>query len=105
MADQAAPVIRVRGLVSRFGSNVVHDGLDLDVHRGEVLAIVGGSGSGKSVLLRTMIGLNRPVAGSVEVLGHDIFGRGGAAHHALESRWGVLFQAGRCSPRSPYRRT
>ncbi len=94
MADQAAPVIRVRGLVSRFGRNVVHDGLDLDVHRGEVLAIVGGSGSGKSVLLRTMIGLNRPAAGSVEVLGHDIIGRGGAAERGLESRWGVLFQAG-----------
>ena len=70
MAKQASePIIRVRGLVNRFGAETVHDGLDLDVVRGEVLGVVGGSGSGKSVLLRTIVGLNRPVAGNVEVFG------------------------------------
>ena len=64
-------IIRVRGLVNRFGAETVHDGLDLDVRRGEVLGVVGGSGTGKSVLLRTIIGLNRPAAGRVEVLGSD----------------------------------
>ena len=65
-------VIRVRGLVTRFGEQIVHDGLDLDVRRGEVLGVVGGSGSGKSVLLRSVVGLRRPQGGSVEVLGRDV---------------------------------
>lgn len=65
-------VITVRGLVTRFGSQVVHDNLDLDVWKGEVLGIVGGSGTGKSVLLRTIVGLNRPAAGAIEVLGTDV---------------------------------
>src|SRR5216683_2777731 len=65
-------VIRVRGLVTRFGTQTVHDGLDLDVRRGEVIGIVGGSGSGKSVLLRTVIGLKRPDSGSIDVLGYDV---------------------------------
>ena len=94
MADNDAPVIRVRGLLTRFGPTVIHDGVDLDVHRGEVLAIVGGSGTGKSVLMRTMIGLNRPAGGSVEVLGRDIAKFDGSAGAPLESRWGVLFQDG-----------
>ena len=94
MADDDAPVIRVRGLRTQFGGNVIHDGVDLDVCRGEVLAVVGGSGSGKSVLMRTMVGLDRPAAGTVEVFGHDIAKTGETATRALESRWGVLFQAG-----------
>ncbi len=94
MAEIDAPVIRVRGLRTRFGSTVIHDGVDLDVRRGEVLAIVGGSGSGKSVLMRTMIGLHRPVGGTIEVLGHDIAKFDDAAGRALEARWGVLFQDG-----------
>jgi len=88
------PVIRVRGLVNRFGAETVHDGLDLDVRQGEVIGIVGGSGSGKSVLLRTIIGLNRPVAGKVEVFGRDVLAIGDAERHELEKRWGVLFQDG-----------
>jgi phospholipid/cholesterol/gamma-HCH transport system ATP-binding protein len=87
-------VISVRGIVTRFGDQVVHDGVDLDVRRGEVLGVVGGSGSGKSVLLRTVIGLRRPQAGSVNVLGYDVLGLGEAEAHALEQRWGVLFQDG-----------
>jgi len=95
VAEQPSePVIRVRGLVNRFGAETVHDGLDLDVRRGEVIGIVGGSGSGKSVLLRTIIGLNRPVAGKVEVFGHDVLTTGDAERHELERRWGVLFQDG-----------
>lgn len=88
------PVIRVRGLVNRFGAQIIHDGIDLDVMRGEVLGVVGGSGSGKSVLLRTIIGLNRPASGSVEVFGRDVFALGEEERVALERRWGVLFQDG-----------
>ena len=65
-------VVDVRGLVNRFGSQVVHDGLDMQVRRGEVFGILGGSGSGKSVLLRTILGLRRPQAGSVMVEGEDL---------------------------------
>jgi phospholipid/cholesterol/gamma-HCH transport system ATP-binding protein len=87
-------VIRVRGLVTRFGVQTVHDGIDLDVRRGEVLGVVGGSGSGKSVLLRSVIGLKRPEAGRVEVLGQDIGRLEEPARRALDRRWGVLFQDG-----------
>jgi len=62
-------VISIRGLETRFGRQVVHDGLDLDVLRGEVLGVVGGSGTGKSVLLRTIVGLNRPAAGTITQAG------------------------------------
>lgn len=88
------PIIRVRGLVNRFGAETVHDGLDLDVLRGEVIGIVGGSGSGKSVLLRTIVGLNRPAAGEVEVFGRDLLAMSDRQRRALENRWGVLFQDG-----------
>jgi phospholipid/cholesterol/gamma-HCH transport system ATP-binding protein len=88
------PIIRVRGLVNRFGTEIVHDSLDLDVFPGEVLAVVGASGSGKSVLLRTIIGLNRPVAGKIEVLGEDILTNTDADQRELEKHWGVLFQDG-----------
>jgi phospholipid/cholesterol/gamma-HCH transport system ATP-binding protein len=88
------PIIRVRGLVNRFGSEIVHDGLDLDVYRGEVLGVVGGSGSGKSVLLRTIVGLNRPYRGTVEVLGENVFAMSERERRDLERHWGVLFQDG-----------
>ena len=91
---EATPIIRVRGLVNRFGDQTVHDGLDLDVMRGEVLGVIGGSGSGKTVLLRTIIGLNKPAAGSVEILGHDILHMPELDRLELEKRWGVLFQDG-----------
>lgn len=91
-ADQ--PVIRVRGLVNRFGSNVVHDGLDLDMRRGEILGIVGGSGTGKSVLLRSIVGLQRPAEGSVRVFGEDLSALGEDARSRIEQRFGVLFQDG-----------
>jgi phospholipid/cholesterol/gamma-HCH transport system ATP-binding protein len=87
-------IIRVRGLVNRFGGETIHDGLDLDVMRGEVLGVVGSSGSGKSVLMRTIIGLNKPAAGSVEVFGHDVLHMPDQELRVLEKRWGVLFQGG-----------
>jgi phospholipid/cholesterol/gamma-HCH transport system ATP-binding protein len=87
-------VIRVEGLCTRFGPLVVHDQLDLEVRRGEVLGIVGGSGSGKSVLLRQLLGLMRPERGRVEVLGHDLATLSDAARRALQTSQGVLFQDG-----------
>ena len=92
--DAREAVIRVRGLVNAFGPQVVHDGLDLDVMRGEVLGIVGGSGTGKSVLLRTIVGLNRPRSGSIEVFGRDVLKISDKERREVEKRWGVLFQDG-----------
>ena len=92
MASAPELAIRIRGLRTGFGDQIIHDGLDLDVHRGEILGVVGGSGSGKSVLLRTIVGLNPPRAGTIEVLGQDLAGRRDV--EALEARWGVLFQDG-----------
>ena len=90
MGDSTEHVIRVKGLVNRFGTQVVHDNLCLDVRRDEVLAVVGGSGSGKSVLLRSILGLHRPNEGHIEVLGHKIeFQQPGPY-----KKWGVLFQGG-----------
>ena len=95
MTDDADDiVIRVRGLVNRFGEQTVHDGIDLDVRRGEVMGVVGGSGTGKSVLLRAVVGLRRPQAGSIDVLGHDVLRLSEEEARALEQRWGVLFQDG-----------
>jgi|TARA_A100001037_G_scaffold292813_1_gene308623 phospholipid/cholesterol/gamma-HCH transport system ATP-binding protein len=94
MADTSDAIIRVRGLRNQFGSQVIHDGLDLDVNRGEVLGVVGGSGTGKSVLLRTIVGLNRPAAGRIEVFGQDLTSLSEAEREMLEERWGVLFQDG-----------
>ena len=88
------PAISIRGLVNKFGKQVVHNGIDLDVRRGEVLGVVGGSGTGKSVLLRTIVGLNQPAAGDIKVLGQDTQGLSDRERRQLESRWGVLFQSG-----------
>jgi len=87
-------IIKISGLVNAFGTKVIHDHLDLEVRRGEVLGVVGGSGSGKSVLLRTIIGLNRPKEGTIEVFGQKTGGAEGDRMRALEMRWGVLFQDG-----------
>jgi phospholipid/cholesterol/gamma-HCH transport system ATP-binding protein len=85
-------VIRVRGLENRFGAQVVHENLDLDVKRGEILGVVGGSGTGKSVLMRSIIGLQQPTAGEVEVFGENTVG--GEESAEVRKRWGVLFQNG-----------
>ena len=72
----------------------MHDHLDLDVYRGEVLGVVGGSGTGKSVLMRSVIGLNEYRSGTIEVFGRDIAGLSEAGWREIEQRWGVLFQEG-----------
>lgn len=87
-------VITVRGLVNRFDAHVVHDNLDLDVYRGEVLGVVGGSGTGKSVLLRTIIALNQAAAGSIDLLGTDMINGDPEALRTVRQRFGVLFQDG-----------
>jgi phospholipid/cholesterol/gamma-HCH transport system ATP-binding protein len=86
--------IRVRGIVNRFGDQVVHDGVDLDVRNGEILGVVGGSGTGKSVLMRSIIGLKAPNAGEVEIFGEPMLGLDEGASLAIRKRWGVLFQGG-----------
>ncbi|MBW4709221.1 ATP-binding cassette domain-containing protein [Roseobacter sp. YSTF-M11] len=87
-------IIRVRGLHTAFGPQVVHDNLNLDVWKGEVLGIVGGSGTGKSVLLRTIVGLIRPVRGEIQVLGTDVINGPESDRRAVEKQWGVAFQDG-----------
>ena len=87
-------VIQVTNLSTRFGGQVVHSGLDLEVRRAEIFALIGGSGSGKSTLLRELILLQRPDAGSIRVLGTDLEAIGEKAALALRSRWGVMFQHG-----------
>lgn len=87
-------VIEMRKVCTRFGSHVVHTDLDLEVRRGEILAIAGGSGSGKSVLMREMILLQRPTSGSIKLFGEDISALTDAQSHRLRQRWGVLFQHG-----------
>jgi phospholipid/cholesterol/gamma-HCH transport system ATP-binding protein len=93
-AMPAEPVIRLQGVCTRFGAKVVHDGLDLEVHQGEIFAIVGGSGSGKSTLLREMILLQRPDAGSLRVLGVELKDASREQALGLRQRWGVMFQHG-----------
>ena len=88
------PIIRIRGLRNQFGTQVVHDNLDLDVRRGEIIGVVGGSGSGKSVLMRAIIGLGRPAAGSVRVFGEEVTTLDDARRSEIERRCGVLFQNG-----------
>ena len=87
-------VIEVRGLRNQFGDHVVHDNLDLDLRRGEILGVVGGSGTGKSVLLRSIVGLVTPQAGEIRVFGQDIRKLSGPARESVERRWGVNFQDG-----------
>jgi len=93
VSDAACPLVRVRGLDNRFGDDLVHRGLDLDVHSGEILGVVGGSGTGKSVLMRCILGLRVPTAGRIEVFGSPMDGSE-AAQQQLARRAGVLFQDG-----------
>jgi phospholipid/cholesterol/gamma-HCH transport system ATP-binding protein len=92
----AAPevVISVRDIVNRFGAQVVHDGVSFDVYRGEVFGLVGGSGSGKSVLLKTMLGLRKPNSGAVEIEGRDITSMSARELREVKRRYGVTFQQG-----------
>lgn len=90
----AEHLIELRNIVTRFGTRVIHEGIDLNVRRGEVLALVGGSGCGKTTLLREMVGLTRPASGSVTVFGQALEQLSATEHAALRQRWGVLFQHG-----------
>jgi phospholipid/cholesterol/gamma-HCH transport system ATP-binding protein len=87
-------VISVRGLVNVLGGKLIHDHVDLEVYRGEVIGIVGGSGSGKSVLLRTIVGLNKQREGHIEVFGEDPTPHRERPENSVQMRWGVLFQEG-----------
>jgi phospholipid/cholesterol/gamma-HCH transport system ATP-binding protein len=92
--DRKSFAVSIRGLVNRFGKQVVHDGLDLDIKRGEVMGIVGGSGSGKSVLLRTILGLNRPAEGDILLLGENQRDLSEEEWQRVQARCGVLYQSG-----------
>jgi len=93
-ADGDDIVIRVHDLTNRFGAQVVHEHLDLDVRRGEILGVVGGSGTGKSVLMRSIIGLQQPASGEIDVFGESMGDRTDAQAKEVRRRWGVLFQNG-----------
>jgi len=90
----ADTVIDVQGVVTRFGTQTVHDGLSLQIRRGELVALIGGSGSGKSVLLREILGLQRPTAGTVHLLGTDMWNASEQELAATRKRFGMMFQEG-----------
>ena len=90
----AEAIVQVRNLANRFGSQSVHEHLDLDIYRGEILAVVGGSGTGKSVLLRSIVGLREPSAGRVQVFGENLQDLNSEQRRQVERRFGVLFQKG-----------
>jgi phospholipid/cholesterol/gamma-HCH transport system ATP-binding protein len=92
--DNGMNIVEVRGLRTQFDDFVVHDNLDLNLREGEILGVVGGSGSGKSVLMRAIIGLKRPSAGMVTVFGQNFYDVDLETRLAIERRWGVLFQGG-----------
>jgi len=91
--SEAPPIIEVRGLRNQFGDQVIHRDLDLTVRRSEIIGVVGGSGTGKSVLMRSIIGLHQPDAGEVHVFGESMIGRGEEEAKDIRGRWGILFQS------------
>lgn len=92
--DVSIPVVEITGLWTKFGRTVVHQDLNLSIRRGEILSIVGGSGTGKTVLLRQMLGLEHPARGCVRVFGEDISAAHGPDLQHLRNHWGMLFQQG-----------
>jgi phospholipid/cholesterol/gamma-HCH transport system ATP-binding protein len=95
MTDSALnPIVRVRGLVNRFGAQIVHEGLDMEVQPNEIFGVVGGSGAGKTVLLRTILGLRQPQGGSVEMYGRDVGRLTRPERLAMVRSYGVTFQNG-----------
>ena len=98
-ATETAPIaavkpVEVRGLVNSFGTHVVHQDLDLSLERGEIMGVVGGSGSGKTVLLKSILGLHTPTSGVCEVFGEDIRNVSSRKKRDIMARWGILFQSG-----------
>ena len=94
MTTNDTPVIRIRGLHTRFGQSVIHNGIDLDVPPGEIVGLVGGSGSGKTTLLREIVGLLEPTAGTIDLFGLPVLGADARTRRALRRRFGMLFQQG-----------
>lgn len=88
------PIIQVENLVTRFGENIIHDGLNITVNEGEIYGILGKSGSGKTTLLREMIMLQEPTEGKIEILGHNLHTLNPENLQALRRQWGILFQFG-----------
>lgn len=93
---QGQTVIQVRELCNRFGSQVIHENLDLDVMTGEILGVVGGSGTGKTVLLRTIVGLNRPTSGHIQVFGQDLQELSAGDRSLIEQRRRAVSGRGPC---------
>jgi phospholipid/cholesterol/gamma-HCH transport system ATP-binding protein len=91
---RSGAVLEVEGVVTRFGKTAIHNGVSFTVGRGEILAIIGGSGTGKSVLLREIIGLLRPTAGTIRLLGTDVWAASAEALTAMRTRFGMMFQDG-----------
>ena len=94
LPDNEKAVIAIRGVDNSFGDQIIHQDLDLDVRRGEILGVVGGSGTGKSVLMRSIIGLQTPSGGTIDVLGENMIGREEDEAKNIRRRWGILFQNG-----------
>ena len=94
MMARGEPIIKVTGLRNSFGEQVIHEDLDVEVCRGEIFGVVGGSGTGKSVLMRSIIGLQVPDAGEITVFGESMIGRDEEEAKHVRRRWGVLFQGG-----------
>jgi phospholipid/cholesterol/gamma-HCH transport system ATP-binding protein len=94
LVARADAIIEIRGLNTRFGAAVVHEGVNITVYPGEIFALVGGSGSGKSTLLREVILLQRPVSGSIRVFGREVVGLSDEEALPLRRRWGVMFERG-----------
>jgi phospholipid/cholesterol/gamma-HCH transport system ATP-binding protein len=94
LADENPDPIVITGLNNSFGSNVVHENLDLTVKRGEILGIVGGSGSGKTVLLRSILGLQKPTSGDIHIFGHRLYEGNENTTRQIQAKTGVLFQSG-----------
>ena len=92
--ESTEPIIEVKGLRNSFGDQMVHDGVELSVRRGEIIGVVGGSGTGKSVLMRSIIGLQTPDEGEITVYGEPMIGRDEEEAKHVRRRWGVLFQGG-----------
>ncbi|MES2024510.1 MAG: ATP-binding cassette domain-containing protein [Pseudomonadota bacterium] len=91
---EATPIVQIKNLSTRFGDVVVHEHVNLSINQGEIVSLVGGSGSGKTVLLRQMLGLTRPASGSVRIFGEDINAINAQRLQQLRTRWGMLFQQG-----------
>jgi phospholipid/cholesterol/gamma-HCH transport system ATP-binding protein len=91
---EGEPLIQVRSLVNRFGEQTVHDRLDLDIRRGEILGLIGGSGSGKTVLVRSILGLHQPREGRVLYKGHNLLRLSERRRQMYQRHWGILFQHG-----------